>query len=63
MDRDNTLMESIFTISDEDVQFVAMTKLGRRLTDDEIEQVQDGVEWGLECWEEVVGYAINDLRK
>jgi hypothetical protein len=56
-------MKSIFSISDEDVQCVAIRKLGRRLTDDEIEQVQDGVEWGLVYWEEVVGYAINDLQK
>ena len=29
------------------------------VTDDVLEQVKKGVEWGLECWSEVVKEAIN----
>jgi len=51
----------IFQITDLDVQFVAERKLGRSLSEDELDLVKKGVEFGLECWEEVVGYAIADL--
>jgi len=29
------------------------------ITDDVLEQVKKGVEWGLECWHEVMTEAIN----
>lgn len=54
-------MKNLFTISSEDVQYVAKKKLCRKLTTDELYQVQRGIEFGLECWEEVVGYAIDEL--
>jgi len=47
-------MKNVFTINREDVQRIAMKKLGRKLTTEEIERVKKGVEFGLECWEEVV---------
>jgi len=55
-------MKDIFVISVEDVQYVAKEKIGRELTIEELEQVQKGVEFGLECWEEVIIYAIDELK-
>ena len=56
-------MKRVFCISDEDVQSIALWKIGRKLTDDEMYSVQKGVEFGLECWEEVVIYAIRDITE
>ena len=55
-------MENIFTIPVEDVQYIAQKRIGRKLTVEELKRVQKGVEFGLECWEEVVGYAIDELK-
>jgi hypothetical protein len=33
------------------------------ITDDVLRQVKKGVEWGLECWSEVVKEAINMALK
>jgi len=55
-------MMDIFVISVEDVQYVAKEKVRRELTVEEIEQVKKGVEFGLECWEDVVIYAIDELK-
>lgn len=54
-------MRNIFTIPVEDVQYIAQQKIGRKLRLEELEDVKSGVEFGLECWEEVVGYAIDEL--
>jgi len=55
-------MENIFAISVEDVQYLAKKKFGRELTIEELEQVQKGVEFGLECWEDVIITAIEELQ-
>ncbi len=55
-------MRYIFTIPVEEVQYLAMKKFGRKLGVDELHQVKKGVEFGLECWEDVVNYAISDLE-
>ena len=55
-------MKNIFTIPVEDVQYIAQKRIGRKLNLRELELVQKGVEFGLECWEEVVGYAIDELK-
>jgi hypothetical protein len=55
-------MEHVFLLSVEDVQYVAREKIGRELSEDELEDVKKGVEWGLDCWEDVVGYAIDNLE-
>lgn len=55
-------MRNIFVISVEDVQCLAKEKIGRKLTIEELECVQKGVEFGLECWEDVVLTAIEDLQ-
>ena len=37
-------------------------KFGRRLIFEELEAVQKGVEFDLECWEDVVVNAIDELK-
>lgn len=56
-------MKDIFVISVEDVQYLAMKKVGRELTIEELERVMKGVEFGLECWEGVVIAAIEELEE
>lgn len=53
-------MRNIFTIPTADVQRIAKEKIGRRLTIEELERVKDGVEFGLEYWEDVVKNAIEE---
>jgi hypothetical protein len=53
----------IFSIAVEDVQKIAMDKLGRELTVEELDGVKKGVEYGLVIWDEVVRYAINEAVK
>lgn len=56
-------MKDIFVIGVKDVQYFAREKIGRELTIGELEQVQKGVEFGLElCWEDVVIAAIEELE-
>lgn len=55
-------MENIFVVPVEDVQYLAKKRVGRELDIDELEMVKKGVEFGLECWEDVVKYAIDDLE-
>jgi len=55
-------MKNIFTIPVEDVQYKAQKKIGRKLNIYELEFVQKRVEFGLECWDEVVRYAIDELK-
>ena len=55
-------MRYIFTIPVEDVQYLAKKKFGRKFSIDELGQVKKGVEFGLECWEDVVKYAMDDLE-
>ena len=54
-------MKNIFLISDADVQPLAVKTIGRELTEEELESVQKGIEFGLECWEDVVICAIEGL--
>jgi len=37
----------IFQITEDDLQNEAMQRIGRQLTDDEIEMAKDGIEWGI----------------
>ena len=55
----------IFCITKNDVMQCA-ERLGiskEAITDDVLEQVKDGVSWGLECWSEVVEEALNMALK
>lgn len=54
-------MKVLFVLTDEDAQILARDKVGRELTDDELECVKKGVEFGLECWEEVMNTAIEEV--
>ena len=53
----------IFGITVEDIQKIAIDKLGRELTIEELDEVKNGDEYGLFIWEEVVRYAINEAVK
>ena len=50
----------VFILSKEDVIDVAteMEIPAEAITDDVLAQVKKGVEWGLECWHEVMREAI-----
>ncbi len=55
----------VFTLTREDVIECAR-EMGippEAITDDVFAQVKKGVEWGLECWAEVVKNAINFALK
>ncbi len=39
--------EILFAIRVEDVQFEALEKIGRKLSDEELDIAKDGLEWGL----------------
>ena len=53
----------IFGITVEDVQRIAIDKLGRELTIEELDDVKKGVDYGLVIWDEVVRNAINEAVK
>jgi len=57
--------DTIFVLTREDVIECAR-EMGipeEAITDDVLGQVRKGVEWGLECWSEVVKEAINTALK
>ena len=57
--------DTIFVLSREDVVDCAR-EMGipeEAITDDILAQVKKGVEWGLECWSDVVKEAINMALK
>ena len=55
----------IFVLTREDVVICAeqMGIPAQAITDDVLRQVKKGVEWGLECWSEVMKEAINVALK
>jgi len=57
--------DTIFVLTGEDVIECAreMNIPEEAITDDVLYQVRKGVEWGLECWSEVVKEAINMALK
>lgn len=55
-------MDYIFKIGVDDAQEIAVERIGRKLTLDELEQVKKGVEFGLELsWDVVVKTAIDEI--
>ena len=57
--------EVVFTLTREDVIECAK-EMGippEAITDDVLQQVKKGVEWGLECWADVMREAINFALK
>jgi hypothetical protein len=58
----STDRETIFILTREDV-IVCAQELGipeESITEDILAQVKKGVEWGLECWAEVVKTALRE---
>jgi hypothetical protein len=57
--------DTVFVLTREDVIGCAreMSIPEEAITDDILAQVKKGVEWGLECWSEVVKEAINMALK
>ena len=57
--------DTIFILTREDVVECAreMDIPAEAITDDVLAQVRKGVEWGLECWSEVMKEAINMALK
>ena len=58
-------LDTIFILTREDVVGCAK-QMGipeTEITDDILEQIKKGVEWGLECWHQVVTDAINFALK
>lgn len=53
----------LFILTDEDAQTMAQTQIGRALTEDELYSVRKGLEWGLECWAEVMETAIEEATR
>ncbi|MCD6456678.1 MAG: hypothetical protein J7K81_07835 [Methanophagales archaeon] len=51
----------LFLLTDEDAQILAKERIGRELSYDELERVKKGLEFGLECWEEVMITAIEEV--
>ena len=53
--------DTVFILTKEDVMECAreMDIPAEAITDDVLAQVKKGVEWGLECWSEVMKEAIN----
>ena len=50
----------LFILTDADAQIMAKERIGRELTEDELYSVRKGLEWGLECWNEVMSVAIDE---
>ena len=53
---------TIFSITEEDVQGIAVEKLGRKLSTDEVEKVKKSIGWGYVDWEQTVKFALNNLK-
>ena len=58
---DKVEQRPIFTITSEEVQKIAKEVIGRELTEEELRRVKKGIEFGLECWEDVVRAAIEGV--
>ena len=55
-------MDCIFKIGVDDAQEIALKRIGRELTIEELKQVRKGVEFGLELsWDVVVKTAIDEI--
>jgi hypothetical protein len=54
-------MACVFSISTEDVQRFATSRVGRKLTNMELKRVRDGLQAGLEMWEYIAEIAIDEV--
>jgi len=53
----------LFCLVEADAQELAKQQIGRELTEQELYQVQKGLEFGFEFWEEVMRTAIEETVK
>ncbi len=58
---DKVEQKPIFTITSEEVQKIAKEVINRELIEEELRRVKKGIEFGLECWENVVRIAIEGV--
>jgi hypothetical protein len=55
-------MRPVFVLTEADVLQIARQKFGvNELTEEQMHQVKKGIEFGLECWEEVVTAALQEV--
>ena len=55
-------MKPVFVLTEADVLQVAGRKFGvNELTEEHMYQVKKGIEFGMECWEEVVTAALQEV--
>ena len=52
-------MNHIFLLSIEDAQITARERLGRELSELELQTVRKCIEWGLESWWDVLNISID----
>lgn len=53
---------ALFVLTVADAQFEAMRLIGRKLSDSELYRVAKGLQFGLECWNEVMKTAIIEIE-
>jgi len=53
----------LWCLLEDDAQEIAKQQMGRKLTDDELRSVQNGLSFGFEFWEEVMRTAIEETVK
>lgn len=53
----------VFSISADEVQEIAQSRLRRQLSDDEMHFVRKNVSWGLIWWTEIVSCAVDNAVK
>ena len=53
---------ALFVLTVADAQFEAMRLIGRKLSDSELYRVGKGLQFGLECWDEVMKTAIIEIE-
>jgi len=56
-------MTSLFTISIGDIQDVAVQRIGRKLTAEELRRVKKGLQSGLGFWEYMAEVAIDEVTR
>jgi len=55
-------VKPIFALTEADILQVAGRRFGvNELTEEQMSQVKKGIEFGLECWEEVVTAALQEV--
>ena len=55
------LNKCLFVLIYEDAQFTAKDIIGRELTEEELSNIRKGIEWGLECWPDVMRTAVRNV--